>query len=262
MSLLLLLWSLQTQADLPLLTVAPFQSPALGAAACRALDGLLVSALEAQSSYRVMSLRDVNALLGMEKARDLMGCDQVSCMSEIAAALGAPFMIYGDVQEVAGRLHYSLTLLDMKANRVLRRAAVDYSDDAFFFPYAMADAVRELFAARRPVSGLGSEALVAALTHRKVRHAPPPQSREADSPAFGLRVLGLEQATGRRFSATERHTLRLCDELEKEIVATPWTTETLARRDDIAARIRGMRAALSASGPLDVRHWPPADSCF
>lgn len=258
----LLIWAVVTQDELPMLTVAPFQSQALGREACRALDSLLVDALEAQNTYRVMSLRDVNALLGVERARDLVGCDQVSCMSEITAALGAPFMIYGEVQEVAGRLRYSLTLLDMRANRVLRRAAVDYTDDAFFFPYAMTDAVRELFALHRPVSGVGSEAQVASLARRKARHPLPPRSSEADSPAFVLRVLGLEEATGRRFSAPERQVLRLCDELEKEMVATVWTAATLLRREQLAGQIRGLRATLSASGPFDVRHWPPADSCF
>lgn len=49
---------------------------------------------------RVTTARDMQQLLGMERQRALLGCDATSCMSELAAAMGADGVVTGDIAKL------------------------------------------------------------------------------------------------------------------------------------------------------------------
>jgi hypothetical protein len=86
--------------------------------------------LDALRVYRVLSTRDVAALLDMEQQRQLLGCEDDSiCLAEVAGALGAERVLSGSLSRIGGSVLVRLTLLDSQnaaaVANVGRRVAVD-----------------------------------------------------------------------------------------------------------------------------------------
>lgn len=68
----------------------------------------------------VLSLDDVKALLDLEAQKQLAGCDDSSCLAEIAEALGADVLIVGGFVKVDGTTAMSLKRIDARAAVVVR----------------------------------------------------------------------------------------------------------------------------------------------
>lgn len=70
---------------------------------------------------RVVTSRDVEQVLGLERQRQLMGCPEAatSCFAELAAGLGADALIIGSVVMVGTRVTVTLRVLSAKDGRVL-----------------------------------------------------------------------------------------------------------------------------------------------
>lgn len=62
----------------------------------------LLSARFAELGVRVVSARDIQTLLGLERQRALLGCNETSCIAELAGALGVDDVLVGDLARVDG----------------------------------------------------------------------------------------------------------------------------------------------------------------
>ncbi|MEO1483996.1 MAG: hypothetical protein AAFU77_17935, partial [Myxococcota bacterium] len=71
--------------------------------------------------HRVVGMRDVEALLDLELAKDLIGCDDVACTAEIGLALDADLLVRGSLGTVGRRVIALLKLIDTQEGVVLRR---------------------------------------------------------------------------------------------------------------------------------------------
>jgi hypothetical protein len=61
---------------------------------------------------KVTSSRDIAALLGMERQKELLGCQEGSCIAELSAALGVDAMASGDIARLApGRYQVNLKII-------------------------------------------------------------------------------------------------------------------------------------------------------
>jgi hypothetical protein len=60
----------------------------------------------ASGGVKIMSARDLGAVLGLERQKQLLGCGESSCIAELAGALGTDGIVLGDV----GKLGTSLAL--------------------------------------------------------------------------------------------------------------------------------------------------------
>jgi hypothetical protein len=67
----------------------------------------------------VMTSADVAAVLGQERQRQLSGCTDSSCLTELGGALGADRIIHGSVGRVGGSLVVNLTSLDPRSSRAV-----------------------------------------------------------------------------------------------------------------------------------------------
>lgn len=65
----------------------------LPTALCDSLLEHFVIGLSAQRSVKVMAAKDVTALIGLERQRQLMGCEGSSCVVELANALGVDGLV-------------------------------------------------------------------------------------------------------------------------------------------------------------------------
>lgn len=70
---------------------------------------------------KVMTPRDVQAVVGAERQRQLLGCtdDSSSCIAELAGALGAEALVVGDLTQVGATLQLTVKVVDARDARVL-----------------------------------------------------------------------------------------------------------------------------------------------
>ncbi len=117
--------------------------------ATRVLDELLVVAVDTLSPLAVISTADVNALLGHQRLRDAMGCDDVTCAAEIGGALGVDFLLTGNVSRLGSNVIVTLHLLNARHQTSVARGQATVKDDEDLYQQAVQRAVRELFGALR-----------------------------------------------------------------------------------------------------------------
>jgi TolB-like protein len=109
--------------------VKSVQGVAVGTATI--LSDIVVSEV-ARHGYDVISQSDISAMIGFEKQKKMLGCDETSCLAEIGGALGVDYLITGQVGQIGTRYRISLLVVDSRKARVIGRAAnfCDQNEDA------------------------------------------------------------------------------------------------------------------------------------
>jgi hypothetical protein len=85
-----------------------------------AVDTVASAAAEAPG-YTVISRSELDAMLGAEKLKDSLGCDEVSCLAEIGAAAGVDHIVTGSVGKVGEGVVITLQLINAKFASVENR---------------------------------------------------------------------------------------------------------------------------------------------
>jgi hypothetical protein len=94
----------------------------------------LVGELRRSPGVSVMTDADVAAVIGVERQRQLLGCSDSSCLTEIGGALGVDRIVHGSVGRVGGSLVVNLTSIDPAAGRPVASVSERLkggSDEAF-----------------------------------------------------------------------------------------------------------------------------------
>lgn len=125
--------------------VLPLKGEGFPAATLHALDSVFAVSMAEHGPYRVITADDINALLGVQKMKDAMGCDEVQCAADLAGALGAPFVASGALHKLGDNVLVTLTLIDARALTSAKRTQVKISDHPELYDQAIDNAVRELF---------------------------------------------------------------------------------------------------------------------
>jgi len=97
--------------------VIDFATPGLAVTEGKALSDNLVGIVAAEIArlgHNVVSTADINAMLSLEKQKELMGCSEISCLAEIGGALGADLMVSGSVGKLGDVFSLTMTLVDPK----------------------------------------------------------------------------------------------------------------------------------------------------
>lgn len=94
---------------------------------------------------RVVTGQDIRSLLGFEAQRQLLGCESDStCLAEIGGALGVPYVLASEASLFGGRIHLSLSLLDVEQARPVARVGLRADTEAELAD-AIPGGVREVF---------------------------------------------------------------------------------------------------------------------
>ena len=112
------LWLLagpQALPEQPRVAAMPLAAKNIPAETAQILDLLVVAELENAGTFTVVRPADIDALLGLERAKDAAGCDDVSCASTIAQALGVELLMTGTAGKLGDELVLALTLIDVHA---------------------------------------------------------------------------------------------------------------------------------------------------
>jgi len=89
------------------------------------LADLLLEALLSRHGIRALGPSDARALLSAEQQKQLLGCKDESCMTELAGALGADWLISGTVGRLEDLYVVSLQLIDARKAKVTARATAN-----------------------------------------------------------------------------------------------------------------------------------------
>jgi TolB-like protein len=104
--------------------------PALTALATAA-EEQLVGELGRLGRFEVIGRTEMTTLLGIERQRQLLGCseDSSACLAELSGALGAQWVVSGQLSRVGGELRLHLKLLDQRRSKVVARESVTAAGD-------------------------------------------------------------------------------------------------------------------------------------
>lgn len=127
------------------MVVLPLRSGDLPKGKLAVLNDLLINKLDALGPHRVVALADVTAALGEQRARDLRGCNQLACATEIGGALDARYLAYGSVTRLGKKLTLSFGLIDTKAKKATRRATAEAPLEGGHYGWLADVVVRKLF---------------------------------------------------------------------------------------------------------------------
>lgn len=97
-------------------------APALG----RQVTNRTAEVLSRRPGYRVLAPDDIRAILEREAQKQLLGCDDDSCLAELAGALGADVLITGRVTKLESAWAVSLTAVNPRRAEALGRVTEEW----------------------------------------------------------------------------------------------------------------------------------------
>ena len=130
--------------ELPGLVVLSLRADPTDQGRAGVLDELLLAEIEKYGRYKVLGMSDVKAMVGFDKIKDVMGCDDVSCAVQLGGALGVRYIVAGSVTSLEGDIIITLKMLDVQAAVVLDRATADARNNPHNYPDLIARAVAQL----------------------------------------------------------------------------------------------------------------------
>jgi TolB-like protein len=147
-SLALLSAPVDKSPEKPGLVVASLRADGADKTRANVIDELLVAEIDKYGSFRVIGMSDVQAMLGFDKAAQIMGCDEVQCAVELGmqlgGALGVRFLVAGSVTSLEGDLVLTIKILDLQKAIVLDRATADVPNNPRNFKQLVTEAVSQL----------------------------------------------------------------------------------------------------------------------
>ena len=152
----------------PRLLVLDLKANGVAPEVVQTIQGVIAAAVGDTGAFDVLTGEDVRRLIALEGMKQTAGCDaDSSCLAEIAGALGARFVVFGD----AGRLG-DVVIVNLSLFEVERAASVNRQSLRAEKVEALADVVEdgvfELVAPKLP-PGRKAELLAAARARRAAR---------------------------------------------------------------------------------------------
>jgi hypothetical protein len=90
----------------------------------RAIVGLIAAGLSQHTVFDVLSNADVQQLMALESQKAAVGCSDSSCLAEIAGALGADLVVFGDAGRLGDLIVLNVSLFDSEKAQSVGRVAV------------------------------------------------------------------------------------------------------------------------------------------
>ena len=92
------------------------------------LNDLVGQSVTRLGAVKVVTSRDVQRIADLQADKDILGCDDESCLSELAGDFGARYVLFGSVGRFAELYVIQLTLFDADAAEAVKRGRVETRD--------------------------------------------------------------------------------------------------------------------------------------
>ncbi len=95
----------------------------------------LLTELGRSGRLEAMGASDVSAVLGLERQKSMLGCADAStsCLAEVSAALGAPWLVTGNLAQAGKTMRVDLKLIRAKDGKAVYRDGRVIKDEAQIF---------------------------------------------------------------------------------------------------------------------------------
>ncbi|OGQ80958.1 MAG: hypothetical protein A2289_12330 [Deltaproteobacteria bacterium RIFOXYA12_FULL_58_15] len=138
-------------AKKPDTAVMPLTAKGVDKTLVAVLDGILVSAVMQSGRYHAIGKSDIEALLGLEKAREVLAYDGPTCLSDIGNVLGVPFLITGSVGKLGEKkIVLTLQLLDVQNSKSVNTISHTANSDPSALDVELQMAVAKLVGSKPP----------------------------------------------------------------------------------------------------------------
>jgi hypothetical protein len=98
--------------------------------ASRGLSQVVAEQAARVSGFEIISSEEIRAVLDQEATRQLMGCDESSCLAELAGALDAELLVSGTLDATLDGAHaLTLSLLNTRALVTMNRVSLTWRGD-------------------------------------------------------------------------------------------------------------------------------------
>ncbi|MEK7704994.1 MAG: outer membrane beta-barrel protein [Myxococcota bacterium] len=87
------------------------------------VNDVVLTAVQNIGTFEVIGQDDVNALIGFEKQKDLVGCDDASCLADIGGALGVDRIFVMKVARVGEEWVTTIKIINIREARVEGRSS-------------------------------------------------------------------------------------------------------------------------------------------
>lgn len=118
-------------------------SKSFDAATTSTIAGLIIVELGQDPCLDVISAAEVQRLAELEGDRQAVGCGDESCLAELAGAMGARYVVFGDIGSLGSLVVMNLNLFDNQTTRAIHRVTVQ-ADGIAKLPAALPGPVRAL----------------------------------------------------------------------------------------------------------------------
>ncbi len=85
------------------------------------LNGRIASLLSSRTDVETITASDMQAMAEIDANKAAMGCDEASCLAEVASALGARYVIYGRVGRLDDVILLQVSLFDASVGKPVSR---------------------------------------------------------------------------------------------------------------------------------------------
>lgn len=92
------------------------------------LTGLITAKLSRYPELETISGQDLKRLVDLEAQKQAAGCDEAGCLAEMAGALGAQIVIFGQAGRLGGTLVVTLDAFDAQRGVAVARQPIEASD--------------------------------------------------------------------------------------------------------------------------------------
>lgn len=99
---------------------------------CPLITNYMMSQFQGVKNLRTVGQDDINAVLGVDKQKQAIGCGDVSCMAEIGGALGVDLVMYGELGVLGSKYNINVSAVRTSNASVAARASLrcDKTEDA------------------------------------------------------------------------------------------------------------------------------------
>jgi hypothetical protein len=121
----------------------PLQAVSVDKDMVKVIDDFVLSELQ-QAGFEAIGTDDISVMLGFEKTKEAVGCDDASCAAEIGGALGVDYLVAGKVSTLGKSRVVTLKLVDVRNTKVMARSNRTAEGTESALPGLVAQAVQEL----------------------------------------------------------------------------------------------------------------------
>ncbi len=114
------------------------------------IDDYMLTAVQNMSGLEVIGQEDINALLGFDKEKELLGCDDASCIASIGGALGVDKLVVIKIARLDQEWMITSKLINIRATKVEGRTSDFVKGDVKALLQAAPRLVAQLFGGATP----------------------------------------------------------------------------------------------------------------